>query len=337
MCGSTPPPPDYAPMQRASDNAARMANEQANAQLDFAKMQYEENKGIGRAAVEQQMAAQDQQMTMAGESRQFWKDNYEGLEKDMAADAANYNTDANREMLAGQAAADAGMAFNQTSDATSRNMRSMGVNPNSGKYKSQQRNNAIGMALGRGGAMNNTRRLAEQEGQRRMAQSVGIGRGMNSTALSAFGGAGQAGSQAVGNMGVAGGSMMAGMQGAGGLMMQGANAQMQGLGQVLSSQSSLYESGMNNQAQMMSAGIGMAGGMMGGSDRRLKSNIEFVGVDEATQLNIYEFNYKGSDTLYQGVMADEVIVDFPEAVEESEHGFKMVNYGKLGIEFKELG
>lgn len=67
------------------------------------------------------------------------------------------------------------------------------------------------------------------------------------------------------------------------------------------------------------------------SDRRMKENIEQVGVSNSG-INIYEFNYKGSEQRYQGVMADEV----PWAVVERSVGYNMVDYNKVDVEFRRV-
>jgi hypothetical protein len=91
------------------------------------------------------------------------------------------------------------------------------------------------------------------------------------------------------------------------------------------------------------AGLGEGlGSAIGGlfSDRRIKENIEAVGVDESTGLTLYEFNYKegfgDTDIRYRGVMAQDVELVYPDAVEES-RGHKTVNYWMLGIEMSEVG
>ena len=72
----------------------------------------------------------------------------------------------------------------------------------------------------------------------------------------------------------------------------------------------------------------------------IKENIEEVGVDQRTALPLYEFNYKegfGDPNIrYVGVMADEVELSYPDAVAVMDNGFMAVNYGALGIEFKEV-
>ncbi len=72
------------------------------------------------------------------------------------------------------------------------------------------------------------------------------------------------------------------------------------------------------------------------SDSRLKENIKLAGVDDYTGLNLYDFNYKWNKKRFRGVMAQEVMKDFPEAVYTSGAGWLGVYYDKLGIEMKEI-
>ena len=187
---------------------------------------------------------------------------------------------------------------------------------------------------------------------------------MKSNALNALNGAGTgafnmkssaanmlAGYPAMGVQASGQGAQMA----AGGLNL--ANAGLQGLnsglssgagiaGQMGSNASSMWGQQANayNQSQA-NAGEGFgailgAGAKLGAaalSDRRLKTNISQVGVDERTGLALYEFEYtNGSGQRYEGVMADEVERVMPEAVFEMPDGFKAVNYQMLGIEMKEV-
>ena len=67
------------------------------------------------------------------------------------------------------------------------------------------------------------------------------------------------------------------------------------------------------------------------SDSALKENVTHVGVS-GEGVNIYNFNYIGSKTRYQGVMADEV----PWAAVPHSSGYKMVDYNKVDVQFREL-
>jgi len=72
------------------------------------------------------------------------------------------------------------------------------------------------------------------------------------------------------------------------------------------------------------------GGLVGGSDIRLKRDIVPVG-HTAEGFGIYFFRYLWSDEPHFGVMAQEVILSRPDAVIRGEDGFYRVDYGKLGL------
>ena len=67
------------------------------------------------------------------------------------------------------------------------------------------------------------------------------------------------------------------------------------------------------------------------SDIRLKTDIKLIGISEMG-INMYSFKYNGSEDIYQGVMAQEV----PWATTQDKHGFYMVDYSKVDVEFKKL-
>jgi|AntRauTorckE6833_2_1112554.scaffolds.fasta_scaffold43918_2 hypothetical protein len=68
------------------------------------------------------------------------------------------------------------------------------------------------------------------------------------------------------------------------------------------------------------------------SDRRLKSNIEFIRTLDSG-INLYSFQYLNSDQTFVGVIAQEVLKhpEFSEAVSIN-NGFLFVNYDKLNIQ-----
>jgi hypothetical protein len=93
------------------------------------------------------------------------------------------------------------------------------------------------------------------------------------------------------------------------------------------------------QAGAISAGIGAVGNIAGSviskSDKRLKKNINKLGVSPSG-INIYSFEYidnKNGNGVWQGVLSDEV----PSiAVVKHEDGYDMVNYSLIDVEFKQL-
>lgn len=96
------------------------------------------------------------------------------------------------------------------------------------------------------------------------------------------------------------------------------NAQLQGISQVGQMGADFYGSGAQAATTMV------------GSDRRLKENIKLHGIENG--INVYEFNYKGQNTKWIGVMADEV-ENIPGAVIDKE-GIKYVDYSVVGVQFR---
>jgi hypothetical protein len=77
---------------------------------------------------------------------------------------------------------------------------------------------------------------------------------------------------------------------------------------------------------LLSAGGQAAGAAAKFSDRRVKTNIKRVGTLD-NGLPVYTYQYIGNETVHMGLMAQEVELLHPEAVEEI-HGIKAVHYDK---------
>lgn len=134
-----------------------------------------------------------------------------------------------------------------------------------------------------------------------------------------------AGSQVMGDMranaGVVGQGFGMGLQGygqAGNIYAQDFNARMQG-----------YKAQMEGIGGLAS-GLGSAAGLFLGSDRRLKTDIEAVGVLDSG-LTVYRYRYKAGGPFHIGVMADEVAQVRPAAYIKggAGNGFDAVDYAKL--------
>jgi hypothetical protein len=335
------PPPDYAPLAEASAEAARIQAGLGREQLAFAREQYDRSAPILESIANQQMAAQSEQMAQARDYYNYQRDTYRPLERGIVADAQRFNTEAYQNQLAGQAAADAGRAFGISQQQNQRAMASMGANPNSGRFAGMQNASGLQQAAMRANAMTGARNQAQQMGYARKLDAAGLGRGLAGASAAAYGGASNAGSMAGQNAQSAGQNYMGNMAIGSGTIGAGQQMQLSGLSNILNNQTNAY---VNTSGSL----LGDLGGALGGaaaaytafSDRRLKENIEEVAVDQRTALPLYEFNYvkefSDPSIRYRGVMADDVELVYPEAVTETEFGYKVVNYGMLGIEFKEV-
>lgn len=69
------------------------------------------------------------------------------------------------------------------------------------------------------------------------------------------------------------------------------------------------------------------------SDIRLKSNLEYVenALGILMALNVYKYNWKGTEITDIGLLAQEVEKVYPEAVKVLENGVKTIDYNKLMV------
>jgi hypothetical protein len=332
MGKSSAPAPDYAPLANASEESARIMAGLGREQLGFARQQYAEMSPLLRQIADQQSEAQKEQMQQARDYYRYQMETFRPIERGLAAEAQQFDTEAYRNQLAQQAAADAGKAFGLTQAATQRASAAMGINPNSGRFAGMQQQGQNALAAQRAAAMTGTRQQAQQMGFARKLDVTGLGRGLPGASAAAYGGATAAGGAAGASYMAPGNQFMQGFGQGAGLIGQGRGLLQQGLGNILSTQGQIYAADLAQPdpfGTIIGAGLGK---MLPFSDVRLKDNIEKVGVDPRTGLNLYHFNYKDDpDTRWQGVMADEVEKDYPDAVVRDHRGYRMVNYGALGI------
>ncbi len=330
--------PDYTPLANASKEAAQIMAGLGEKQLAFSEKMYNENSPLMKDIATKQGQMMDQQMEQGKDYYDYQVDTFRPMEKGIVADAQNFDTDAMRNQLATKAAADSGLAFNRTRQANERAMASMGVNPNSGRFQGMGGQSALMQSANRAGAMTGARERAQQTGYARKLDAAGLGRNLSGASTAAYGSAVNAGNSAGQNYQSAGMNHLNGMNQGAATIGSGLNMQLSGLGNVLNSQTQMAVSGNENSM------LGDLGGLMGGgaslmtawpSDERLKENIKLVGKDERTGLNLYEFSYKWSPKRFIGVMAQEVKVKFPEAVNELS-GYMAVYYDMLGLEMKEV-
>jgi hypothetical protein len=122
---------------------------------------------------------------------------------------------------------------------------------------------------------------------------------------------------ALGSVPVGGGSALAGQQGA--------------IGQAAGDLFGKAASAGGDAAA--GADFGSIFAALGGSDERLKENINLVSKENG--FNIYEYNYKGCSGRYRGVMAQEVIKTVPSAVRKI-GDYLAVDYDQIGIKLSEV-
>ena len=199
MCGG-PKQPDPNPGMIAS----AQANERiAQQQLDMGKEQFEWSKQNALAdremlspILEQQKRIADTQEQRSQEQYDFWKQNYQPLEQKITDEALRFNTDAERERMAGQAGADVEQAFGAQRAQDARDLSRYGMNQNSSTALRAKSTMGDQEALGKAGAMNQSRLQSRAMGMAMASDAANMGRGLQAGSSSAAQlalGAGQAG------------------------------------------------------------------------------------------------------------------------------------------------
>lgn len=254
---SSPPPPDYSGLEALGREQLEFSKQQYGEIMPFARQVF----GVQMDAQRQQMAAQAEQMRQAQDYYNYQTETFRPVERGLVADAQRFNTEAYREQLASQAAAAASQAFGQTQAMSQRAMAARGVNPNSGAGLALAQQANLGLAAQRAGAMTGARQQAEQMGWARRMDVTGLGRNLAGASTAAYQGATNAGSaasatgaQGINTMMAPGTQYQQGMAGAG-----------QTYGNILQSQTSAYNAGMQQADPFASIiGIGLGGWAGGG-------------------------------------------------------------------------
>lgn len=221
-----------------------------------------------------------------------------------------------------------------------RSLVGQGIGLKDGAFKTSQAGTADAMGRAEAASMagRNMRIQNESLDWAKQLDVTGMARGMPGASQGAYGVAVGAGNSAVQNQMAPGQALIGAMGQSNNTTMQGQNLAMQGTLGVLNAQTQASNSGSS---------LGDLGSLLGGSaklytafgsDRRLKEDIELVGRDERTGLNLYEFSYidDPDQRRFVGVMSDEVRQVMPSAVTRGADGLDTVNYALLGIEFKEV-
>lgn len=265
---SQAPPPDYSAMTAATDRAVASAERLGTRQMDFAQRQYEEMKPLAERVANQQMTAQDQQMKQAQDYYKYQTDTFRPLEQGLVTQAQNYNTEGNRAQLAAQASADAANAFQSAQGVNNREMARRGINASSGAALMMRNQNALGLAGMTAGAATNARRQAEQTGFARSLDVTGLGRGLAGASTGAYQGANASGSAGL-NSAMSAGNQYGQAYGQGaGYMMGGAQMGLTGQGNILNSQTSVYNTAQSQAdpfASIVGMGLGAYAGGFGGA------------------------------------------------------------------------
>ena len=206
---------------------------------------------------------------------------------------------------------------------------------------------ALGLNTGavdtRAASTSTERDLRRQDDATNLAQKLdvaGLYNGQIGASQGAYSLANQSGNSAVGNQTSTAGQYLQGLGAGASTILNGQQLALNGLGSVLSAQTSAYNTGQQNKSSFLGSVTGLvsAGAKAYapfGSERAYKQNIVQIGTHELG-IPLYEFEYlpqyaeKWGNGKHVGVMADELIKVMPEAISTDRDGDTVVNYAMLG-------
>ena len=251
--------PDYTPLTDLGNKSADRMDTIGQGVIDFAQDEYDRNAPRLDEIGDAQKGLMTEQAAQGKDYFDYYKDTFRPLEKSIVSDAQNFDTDAYRNRLATQAAADSGLAFDRTTKANERAMAGMGVNPNSGRFQGLGGQSALMHSANRAGNMTRTRERAVDAGFNRKVQAAGLGNYLSGASTSAYGNAVNAGSNAANTYQAAGKNYMQGANVGGSFVGQGLNMGINALSDVMNQKTKIAMQESENRGSL----LGDIGGAVG--------------------------------------------------------------------------
>lgn len=258
---SAPAAPDYTPMAQASEAAARIGAEQGDRVLAESKRQYDRNMEVAQPIIDQQSALMKQSIDQGNDYFDYWKTKAQPVENALNADAMASGTPAMQEEQAARAAADVRTGQTQQANMLVRQGMRYGYSP--AKLAAMAGSVAGTNASAVAGAMTGARDKEKALGVAKKLDVAGLYRGMPGASTGAYTVANNSGNGAVGNSIAVGNGITNGTIAAGGLVNQGQATRISGLGGILNSQTSMYDSQSAANASSKSGTMGLVGAGIG--------------------------------------------------------------------------
>lgn len=171
--GSAPPTPD----PRIGEAAVKQA-ELGEQYLAWSKEQFAASQALQAEANQIAKEASDFFTGMAKEDRERWETVFKPLEDEFVQQAQDYDTPERQAEAAGRARADVLSTSDAQRAAGQRQMASMGISPDSGRFAGIDRAHQLGTTLGVVGAENTARDQVRNQGIALKGAAIGLGRGL---------------------------------------------------------------------------------------------------------------------------------------------------------------
>jgi hypothetical protein len=217
-CSDPPPPPDLSGMAESSEEIARISQETAMAQLDWAREQDAMNRETLNRVLDTQLPVMEEQAGYAREDRERYQTLFQPLEDQFVREAQEFDSPEKKREAAGRALSQVNQQFDAQRRNSLQRLESYGVDP------SQTRNAALDIGVRTAQAQaavqaaTNAENRVEDVGRAMRGDAINIGRGLPGQAAAGYGGATGTGSAAVGGANQTTGTSAGAFSGAAGWM-----------------------------------------------------------------------------------------------------------------------
>lgn len=311
--------PDPNPgLERSAEASERVGMESValgREQLELARKLGDEQLALARPIAQEQAAMMSESRERGTDQWNQYLATFQPIEERVAKEAMEYDSPAEMDRRAQQAAADVDLAYGRAWEQGKRDLTRMGVNPNSGRFLTAAAGLPTEKAKDTAHAMNTAREGVRDKAMALRAGAAAFGRNQPNVAGQMTGLATNAGSSAANTLNSTVASTMA-AQGTGG---QWTGTGLQGINQAGNLHLNAYNAQMQAQSGLYQ-GLGMAGGALIASkpwtwsDPKKKRGVQDVSdaevLEEVKRTPVKRFRYKdgiedGGAAEHMGVMADD--------------------------------
>lgn len=172
-----PKPPDYSGVAAASEKAAELNYKLGREQLDWAREQYQMDKGIYDRIVDGFLDDMDLNSALAAQDREFYEQHFRPLEADLAQEAATYDTQERREKEMGGAQAQVAQQFDAQRENAQRELEAYGIDPSSTRYGALDIGMRAAQAAAQAAAGTAASNRVEDTARALRSEAINVGRG----------------------------------------------------------------------------------------------------------------------------------------------------------------
>ena len=174
---SAPAPPNYSPIAESSMAAAKLQQQTAREQLDWAREQYKDQAPRTNEYMDSMTRATDAQTKSAELDRSRYESMYQPTEDRLIGTANAYNSSVGAEQKSQQAMGDVAQSFESARNASLAHLESFGMKPGDTRMSALDIGTRVSEAAAQAGAATASRRGSETTGLALQGEGINIGKG----------------------------------------------------------------------------------------------------------------------------------------------------------------